>query len=157
MTPTGKTRITVRVNSGDAKVIGSLVGGCRITIRNAVTGALLAQGLHVGGSGDTELIMKQPRRRRATVFGTEGTAAFVADLDLAEPTFVEIVAEGPLAFPQALQRASKTTWLLPAHDIVGEGILFELSGFIVDIMTPASVDVLHSYDPVHLLAGVRLL
>ena len=152
-----KTRITVRVVSCDAKVIGSLVGGCRITIRQGITGEILAQGLHLGGSGDTETIMKEPRVRDGVVFGTEGTAAYTAELPLSQPNPVEITAEGPLAFPQAIQRTSKTTWLLPGEHVCGEGILLELHGFIVDIMTPDSVDVFHSNDALHLQTSVRLL
>ncbi|MGH9338441.1 MAG: hypothetical protein ACRD1R_02350 [Acidobacteriota bacterium] len=151
------TDVTVRIVSCDAKVIGSLVGGCRVTIRHQVSGEVLARGLHLGGSGDTEAIMNQPHRRGALIYGTEGTAAFRTTLPLNEPTPVEITVEGPLAYPQALQRASKTTWLLPGRDIAGEGLLLQLHGFIVDIMTPESVDVFHSSQAVHLQAGVRLL
>ena len=151
------TRITIRAISCDAKVIGSLVGGCRITVKHQVSGEMLAQGLQLGGSGNTETIMQQPRTRGAAAYGTEGAAAYTAELKLSEPTPVEIIAEGPLAFPQALQRAVLTTWLIPGQDVAGEGFLLELHGFIVDIMTPESVDVLHSRDPVHLQVSVRLL
>ena len=101
--------------------------------------------------------MKQPRIRGAAVYGTEGTAAYRAELALSEPSLVEIIAEGPLAFPQAIQRASKTTWLLPGEHVSGEGILLELHGFIVDIMIPESADVFHSRDTIHLQTSVRLL
>lgn len=155
--PSKKTKVTVRVISRDAKVIGSLVGGCRISIRDALTGETLAQGLHRGGSGDSESIMKRPHARGAIIYGTEDAAAFTADLELAEPRWVEITAQGPLAYPHALQRASKTTWLIPGENVTGEGILLELHGYIVDIMVPESVDVFHSHDPVHLQTSVRLL
>lgn len=101
--------------------------------------------------------MKRPRVRGAVVYATEDTAAYKTEVVLSEPTPVEIVAEGPLGFPQALQRTSKTTWLIPGEDVLGEGILLELHGFIVDIMTPESIDVFHSQDRVHLEASVRLL
>ncbi len=152
-----KTFVTVRAVSCDAKVIGSLVGGCRITLRNRLSGEVLARGLHLGGSGDTKTIMKQPHIRGAVVYGTEGTADYTAELALTEPSLVEITAEGPLAFPQAVQRASKTTWLLPGEHVAGEGILLELHGFIVDIMIPESVEVFHSHDAIHLQTSVRLL
>ncbi len=152
-----KTRVTVRAVSCDAKVIGSLVGGCAIEIKNLITGDILARGLHLGGSGDTETIMRRPRRRGEPVYATEGTAAFVAELELAEPAPVEITAKGPLAYPQAMQRAAKTTWLVPGEDIAGDGIVLELHGFIVDIMQPESIDVLHSNQRVPLQTSVRLL
>ena len=151
------TNITVRVVSCDAKVIGSLVGGCRVTIRHRLSREVLAEGFHGGGSGDTESIMKQPRQRGTTVFATEGAAAYTACLLLTEPTPVEIIAEGPLAYPQALQRASTTTWLIPGKDAPGEGFILQLHGFIVEVMSPASVEVFGPDDPVHLEASVRLL
>ena len=152
-----KTRVTVRVVSCDAKIIGSLVGGCRVTIRDYLSGEVLARGLHLGGSGDTDSIMHRPRQRGGTVFATEGAAAYTANLPLKEPTLVEIIAEGPLAYPQAMQHSSTTTWLIPGEGIGGEGVILQLYGFIVEIMTPESVDVLHSGNPVCLQASVRLL
>lgn len=151
------TRVKIRVLSCDAKVIGSLVGGCRITMKHSINGEVLARGFHVGGSGDTASIMKRPRVRGENIYDTEGAAAYIAELPLTEPTPVEVIAEGPLAFPQAIQRASKTTWLFPGEDVSGDGLLLELHGFIVDIMTPESVDVFHSHDSVHLKSSVRLL
>ncbi len=151
------TCVVIRATSCDAKVIGSLVGGCRITVKHQITHEILAQGLQLGGSGNTETIMQQPRTRGDATFSAEGSAAYTAELTLTEPTPVEIIAEGPLAFPQALQRAVLTTWLIPSQDVAEEGFLLELHGFIVDIMTPQSVDVLHSRDTVHLQVSVRLL
>ncbi len=151
------TDITVRVVSSDAKLIGSLVGGCRVTIRNRRSREVLSEGLHRGGSGETEAIMKQPRQRGAVIFATEGAAAYTASLKLTEPTPVEISAEGPLAYPQALQCASMTTWLIPGKGSLGEGFVIQLYGFIVEIITPASVEVFGPDDPVHLEASVRLL
>ena len=152
-----KTKLRVRAVSCDAKVIGSLVGGCRVTVRETETGRVLAQGLHLGGSGDTRSIMESSIRRSPRVFDTPGTACFETELDLSEPTAVEITVEGPLACSHALQRASKTTVLLPGEDVTGEGIVLELNGFIVDIMQPESVHVFHSAETVHVSAGVRLL
>ncbi len=152
-----KTRLVVRVVSCDAKVIGTLVGGCRVTVRHRDTGEVLARGVQQGGSGDTEAIMKQPHPRFGTVFGTEGSACYTAELELAEPTPVEVTAEGPLAFPDAAQTASKTTWLIPGEHLEGEGLTLTLHGFIVDLMSPGSAEVFHSGDPLHLEACVKLL
>ncbi len=151
------TTLRVRVVSCDAKVIGSLVGGCRITVRNLKTGELLAQGLQLGGSGNTAAIMETPRQRESIIYDTPGAACFEAALELPRPTLVEVRAEGPLAFPHASQSATKTTWLIPGQDVVGEGLVLELNGFIVDIIQPHGVDVLHSNQRVCLEAGVRLL
>lgn len=127
------TVVTVRAISRDAKVLGDGVGGARITIRDAGTGNVLASGLQTGGTGDTKRIMQQPRARGAMVYESEGAAAYRATLDLNAPTVVEITAEGPLKYPQAMQRASKTLLLLPGRHIEGDGVLLEIAGFIIDV------------------------
>ncbi|HXG59306.1 MAG TPA: hypothetical protein VNL91_09810 [Thermoanaerobaculia bacterium] len=147
------TRVTVRAISRDAKVIGDGVGGARITIRDAATGRVLASGVQRGNTGDTKRIMQEPRTRDAVVYGTEGAAAFHASLDLDRPTNVEIVAEGPLGFPQAMQRASKRMLLVPGQHIEGEGILLEIHGLIVEITAPAEAK---AGEPVAVRARVRM-
>ncbi len=132
------TKVMVRAVSRDAKVIQDPVGGARITIREVATGTVLAQGVQQGRSGNTELIMVKPRARGATVYDTPGTAGFLATLQLARPTVVEITAEGPLSNPQATQRASKTLLLVPGQHVLGEGVLLEIHGFIVDLLAPVA-------------------
>ena len=132
------TKVMVRAVSRDAKVIQDPVGGARITIREVATGTVLAQGVQKGRSGNTELIMVKPRTRGATVYDTPGTAGFLATLQLARPTVVEITAEGPLGNPQATQRASKTLLLVPGQHLLGEGVLLEIHGFIVDLLAPVA-------------------
>ena len=130
------TRIVVRAVSHDAKAIGTAVGGARITIRDAATGAVLAEGVQQGGTGDTRRIVVEPRVRGARVYDTPGTAAFEATIPLERPTRVEVTAEGPLGYPDALQRASKTLWLVPGRHVTGDGIVLELHGFTVEILEP---------------------
>ena len=142
-TAAAPTTVTVRAVSRDAKVLGDGVGGARITIREAGSGRVLATGLQQGNTGDTKRIMQEPRARNAVVYATEGAAAFRATLDLAAPTRVEIIAEGPLKFPQAMQRVSKTLWLVPGQTIEGEGILLEVPGFIVDVL-PSTAPVIRT-------------
>ncbi len=132
------TKVMVRAVSRDAKVIQDPVGGARITIREVATGTVLAQGVQRGRSGNTELIMVKPRARGATVYDTPGTAGFLATLQLARPTVVEITAEGPLGNPQATRRASKTLLLVPGQHLLGEGVLLEIHGFIVDLVAPVA-------------------
>lgn len=152
-----ETRVRVRVVSCDAKVIGSLAGGCRVTIREADSGRILASGKQQGGSGNTEQIMKTPRRRGQAAFDDPAAAFFETTLKLTEPVRVQIEAEGPLAFPEALQRASLTTWLNPGRHIEGDGFVLTLHGFIVDILQPESVRIMHSGEKLPLEVGVRLL
>lgn len=134
------TTVIVRAVSRDAKVIGDGVGGARITIRDADSGQVLASGIQSGGTGHTKRIMQEPRVRGSVVYGTDDAAAFRATLDLVGPTRVEIVAEGPLKYPQALQRATRTLLLLPGQHVQGEGILLEIAGFIVDVPATITAD-----------------
>ena len=131
-----ETKVMIRAIARDAKVIGEHVGGARITVRDVSTGKVLAGGMQKGGTGDTDLIMKKPRTRGATVFNTPDASGFLAVLTLDHPTVVEISAEGPLGSPQAMQRATKTMLLVPGEDVLGEGVLLEIHGFIVKTLTP---------------------
>jgi uncharacterized protein YjeT (DUF2065 family) len=130
------TRIMVRVVARDAKIIGSGVGGARVTVVDAATGVFLAEGLQEGGTGDTGLIMRTPRARDMTVYDTEGAAGFLAELEIAEPTVVVISAAGPLGYPQAIQTASKQMLVVPGQHLEGDGVVLELHGFIVEILSP---------------------
>jgi hypothetical protein len=128
------TRLVVRAVSHDAKVIGTSVGGARITVRDLETGRELASGVQEGGTGSTPLIVQRPRERGASVY--EGSASFTATLPLERPTRVEVVAEGPLRTPYASQRASKTLLLVPGRHVEGDGLILELHGFTVEILAP---------------------
>ncbi len=125
------TKLVVRVISCDAKVIGTLVGGCRVTVKNLETGEVLARGVQLGGSGDTQAIMKDPHPRYGSVYGTGSSACF--------------------------ETASKTTWLIPGLHLDGEGLRLTLHGFMVDILEPDRATVFHSGNPVHLETCVKLL
>jgi hypothetical protein len=131
-----ETKIMIRAVARDAKVIGQHVGGARITVRDVSTGQVLAQGVQQAGTGDTDLIMNKPRTRGATVYNTSDASGFLAVLNLERPTVVEVTAEGPLGNAQATQRTSKTLLLVPGEDVLGEGILLEIHGFIVTPLAP---------------------
>lgn len=150
------TKVMVRVTSHDAKIIGSGVGGARVTIRNAGTGAVLAEGTQEGGTGNTSLIMGV-RERHASVYDTDGAAGFLAEVTLSQPTWVEIVAEGPLSTPGALRRATTTALLLPGRDVLGDGIVLELLGFTVELHEPASGGRLPAGEPIEVLARITML
>lgn len=132
------TKVMIRAVSRDAKVIGTKVGGARITIRDVATGSILAEGIQRGETGSTERIMVEPRRRGAKVFDTPGAAGLLATVMLRQPTIVEVMAEGPLGTPQSTQRASKTLLLIPGQDVLGDGIVLEIHGFTVTLLAPAT-------------------
>ena len=151
------TKVLIRVVSRDAKVIGSGVGGASIRIMNAETGGTLAQGKQEGGTGDTDRIMIQLHRRGETLYGTPGAAFFQAEIPLDRPTQVEVYAEAPLAYPQAIQRGSKTLTLIPGKHIPGEGVIIELNGLIVNLLDPLPTRVLKKGEDVEVKAEVKML
>jgi hypothetical protein len=132
------TRVDVHVVARDAKLVGSAVGGAQVTIRDAESGEVLAEGVHEGGTGDTGLIMGT-RERNAHVFTTPGAAVYTAELALDAPRMVTVEATGPLDFPQARTTASTTLLVMPGEDVTGDGVVLELWGYIVEILgTPAA-------------------
>jgi hypothetical protein len=131
-----ETKVMIHAIARDAKVIGTHVGGARITVRDVSTGEILAQGMQQGGTGDTNTIMKTPRTRGMAVYSSGDASGFLAVLHLEKPTVVEISAEGPLGNAQATQRSSKTLLLVPGQDVLGEGVLLEIHGFIVTPLAP---------------------
>lgn len=131
-----ETTVTVRVVAHDAKIIGSGVGGARVVITNAATGEVLAEGQHEGSTGSTDRIMVEPRARGTTIFDVPGAARFVARVALDTPTVVEIAAEGPLGYGFAAQRTTTTLLLIPGEDVVGDGVVLPLHGFIVELQEP---------------------
>jgi hypothetical protein len=155
--PEGKeTKVMIRAIARDAKVIGQHVGGARITVKDAATGEILAQGMQQAGTGDTDLIMKKPRTRGMTVYNTPDASGFLAVLHLDKPTVVEITAEAPLGSPQAIQRTSKTLLLVPGEDVLGEGVLLEIHGFIVTGLAPAADAKLKAGSPFEVRATVTM-
>ena len=151
------TKIIVRVVSKDAKVIGSGVGGAFVRIKNLETGEILAQGKQEGGTGDTDRIMVQPRRRGETLYGTPDAALFQAEIPLDKPTQVEIYTEAPLSYPHAIQKGSKTLTLMPGKHILDEGVIIELNGLIVNILSPSPKESSKKGEGVLVRAEVRML
>lgn len=131
------TRIQIRVTANDAKIIGSGVGGVAITVRDTRTGDILAEGVQEGSTGNTAQIMGS-QQRGGPVFEADGAGGFMAEIHITEPTPVEISARGPLGTDQAIQTASKSLLVIPGRDVLGEGVIIELNGFTVEIMSPVA-------------------
>ncbi len=130
------TDVTVRVLSKGAKFIGTTMGGVRVTLRDADTGAVLAEGLTEGGTGSTQKIMKEAHTRGAPV-STEGAAKFTATLDLETPRLVRVEAYGPVAQRQSAVTVTSTQWMVPGKHVTGgDAWLLELPGFVVNIVAP---------------------
>jgi hypothetical protein len=127
------TEIVVKVKGKGSKFIGSSVGGVRITIKDIKTGTILAEGITEGSTGNTNLIMNTPRKEGEPI-SDNTSAKFLATIDIEKPTYVEIKAFGPLAYTDSANSVISTQWIFPGKSIKkGDGLLLEMSGFIVDI------------------------
>lgn len=151
-----ETKVMIRAVARDAKVIGTHVGGARITVKDAATGEILAQGMQQGGTGDTDTIMKKAHTRGMNVYNSPDASGYLAVLHIDKPTVVEISAEGPLGNPQATQRTSKTMLLIPGEDVLGEGILLEIHGFIVTAISPLPDAKVKSGSPFEVKATITM-
>ncbi len=125
------TKVMVRAISADAKFIGTSMGGMSVTVRDARTGAVLAQGITAGGTGPTPAIMEASGRSPKRSDGD--TAGFAAVLDIDEPTLVEVALEGPVAHPQSSARVTATRWIMPGEDVTrADGWVLEVPGLVIE-------------------------
>ena len=58
-----ETEITVRVVAKNAQYVGDIVDGAFVTITDAVSGEMLAQGVTSGDAGNPKRTMQTKRRR----------------------------------------------------------------------------------------------
>jgi hypothetical protein len=151
------TDVLVRVVAHGAMVLGDEVGGARVTITDVATGQVLASGMQHGEAGDQNQIMRTPRMQGEPHYSTKSSGFFRTTLHLTKPTVVEISAQGPLAYPAAMQRATKTVLLVPGQDMTQDGIVLDLNGYIVKIETPPPGQPLTAKDDVKLRASIRTL
>lgn len=151
------TVVLVRVVAHGAMVLGREVGGARVTITEVATGQILATGLQQGGSGDQNQIMRTPHMIEEPVYSSRPSAVFTTTLQLHKPTLVEISAEGPLAYPAAAQKTSKTLLVIPGQDLTHDGIVLHLYGYLIQIERPTPPEPLIAKDDVKLRASVRTL
>ncbi|MDY0185410.1 MAG: hypothetical protein RBR43_05975 [Desulfuromonadaceae bacterium] len=130
-----ETTLTVRAKANDAKYIGTAMAGVQVSVTHAFTHELLAQGLITGGTGSTKDLMENPIVRGQRL-STEGGAAFTTVLDIDAPTQLNIRLHGPLASGKTSVDASQSVWMLPGKDIGGDGIVFNLYGFVLVPLSP---------------------
>ncbi len=151
------TEVLIRVVAHGAMVLGDEVGGARITITEVATGQVLASGMQLGEAGDQNQIMRTPRMLGEPQYSSKPSGFFRATLYLDRPTLVKISAQGPLAYPAAMQQASKTILLVPGHDLTQDGIILDLNGYIVKIENPPPGQPLIAKDDVKLRASIQTL
>lgn len=129
-----ETQIMVRAKAVDAKFIGSSVGGLRAVVTDAETGEVLDSGWINGNTGSTDMLIKNPIARGQSITDDD-TAGFIAHVDLTSPRLLKFTVMGPYAYRQSLQEASVTSWVIPGKHILGDGIILDMPGFIVDTWT----------------------
>jgi hypothetical protein len=152
------TCITVRVIAKDGKFLGADIGGSFVTIRDVMTGELLAKGYTVGDSGNTTEIMNTPRTW-GTPIPTDSASGFTAQLALDEPVFIEVTAYGPIGGLQSAHKVSATQWVMPGKDITGgDGLLLVLPGLLVQVLEPPTHLSYHKVPtPIHIAANVTMM
>lgn len=151
-----ETSVMIRVQSKDAKFIGTSIGGAKILIKEANTEKILAEGITSGSTGNTDLIMKEPRSRGKRITDEE-TAGFKAVLNIDKPVFVTIEAIAPFNKKQAAIKSSTQLWIIPGKDITGEGIVLEVPGFVVDILSPQTHERISSKNEIEIKANVVMM
>ncbi len=132
------TNITVRVIARNAQYVGDLVEGAFITITDAASGEVLAQGITSGATGNPQRTMRTPRKRGEPM-AAKGDAKFAATLDIDEPRYLQVTAYGPLDKRFTANRASATQWIVPGKHVTGgDGWVLELPGLLVSPNLAAS-------------------
>ena len=135
------TDITVRVMAKDAKFIGTETGGAQVTLRDADTGEVLAQGLTSGGTGDTPRIMTEGRARRS-VLSDDKAAKFSTTIDIQRPRRITVTAVGPMILKDQALTVSSTQWVLPGKSVNGgDGWVLELPGFAITLMDAPAANI----------------
>ncbi|HSP12990.1 MAG TPA: hypothetical protein VLO29_10735 [Salegentibacter sp.] len=151
-----ETKIMVRALATDAKFIGTSMGGAKIIIRDVETGKILDEGLTKGITGDTEVILLSPLDRYKEIV-TEETAGYEASLDLDKPTFVSVEAHGPMGKKQAQVISSTQLWMIPGRDITGNGIILEIPGFVVDVLSPQTHETINAETEIEIRANIVMM
>ena len=132
------TNITVRVVARNAQYVGDLVEGALVTITDAASGEMLAQGITSGNAGSPERTRRTPRNR-GTAMAAKGDAKFSATFDIDAPRYVQVTAYGPLDKRFSANRASATQWIVPGKHLTGgDGWVLELPGLLVSPNLAAS-------------------
>ena len=151
-----ETNIMIRAKASDAKFIGSSIGGAKIIVKDAVTGAILAEGITHGSTGDTDKIMKQDWKRSEDL-SDDNTAGFLAKIDIDKPKFITVEALGPVNKKQASVLSSTQLWVIPGKDIAGDGVVLEIPGFVVDILSPQTHERISASEKINLTANVVMM
>ncbi len=132
------TNVTVRVVARNAQYVGDLIDGAFVTITDATSGEMLAQGITSGNAGNPKRTMRVSRSRGEPMAVT-GDAKFSAVLDIDRPRYLQVTAYGPLDKRFSANRVSATQWIVPGKHLTGgDGWVLELPGLLVSPNLAAS-------------------
>lgn len=147
------TSVLVRVQAKGGKFLGPDAGYSRVTLRDAASGSVLAQGIASGSSGNLSSTF-YPSSTRQPVVTTQGTGAqsllwlsalpptippaagFQAMLDLDAPTLVQFTADALTEGVPNGHSVTETMWLTPGADLGAEpGVVLVIPGLIVNVLS----------------------
>lgn len=148
-----ETSVMVRVQAKDAKFIGSSMGGAKVIVREDLTGKILAEGVTTGSTGNTAKIMEQPRKRGVRITDEE-TAGLLLNIKIDKPVFVTVEAYSPI---NSEVKTETQLWLLPGKDLLGDGLVLEISGFFVEVLSPRAHQELSTANEIEITANIVLM
>lgn len=148
-----ETEVMVRVKAKDAKFIGSSMGGAKVIIKDSKTGRILSEGITSGSTGNTGKIMENPVSRD-TRLSDENTAGYLAKLDIEEPVLATVEAYAP---GNSNIKSSTQLWILPGKDITGDGLVIEIPGFIVDVISPQAHERISKGNQIDITANIIMM
>lgn len=156
LAPAQETQVMVRVKAKDAKFIGNSIGGALVKIYDVESGELLTSGITEGTTGNSQTIMKDPHQRRQYL-SDEATAGFLSSFDFKEPRLIQIEATAPIRAKQAHIKSSTQLWVIPGKDILGDGIILEIPGFVVDILSPQRHNIYPKSEEIEIKTNVVMM
>lgn len=148
-----ETSVMVRVQSKDAKFIGSSMGGAKVIIREVDSGEILAEGITEGQTGNTDKIMIEPISRD-TRLTDEETAGFLATLNIEQPTMVNVEAFAP---GDSRIKTETRLWVIPGKDILGDGLVLEMPGFFIDVLVPQRHERINENEEIEVRANIVMM
>ena len=146
-----ETRVLVRVQAKGGKFIGPDGGYSLVTLRDVVSGEILAQRMATGGSGQLSTTFSPGATRDVIVTpGPNGdtvswlsapagqeTAGLLATLDLHHPTLVELSASALSSGVPNGHMVKQQMWITPgAHLDQEPGVVLVIPGLNVQILAP---------------------
>ncbi len=151
-----KTQLMVRALAGDAKFIGPYMGGAKIVVRDAETREILDSGRTKGSTGNTQTIVLNPKERYERI-SDENTAGFTAQLDIEEPTFVTVEVLAPASAKQSRLVSATQLWMIPGKDILDEGLIIDVPGFVVSVTAPKTLQTFKNTETISVEATVVMM